>query len=82
VSPKKARPLTTDERARIQTFPKAFHWLGTKTNREQLVGNAVPVKLAEFVARCVLDYGSGIGYILQIVRHFGIDRQEVRALLS
>ena len=59
-SPKSARPLTTDERARIQTFPSGFKWLGTKTNREQMVGNAVPVKLAEFVARCISDYDSGI----------------------
>jgi DNA (cytosine-5)-methyltransferase 1 len=60
VSPKKARPLTTDERARIQTFPSEFKWLGTKTNREQMVGNAVPVKLAEFVARCISYYDSEI----------------------
>ena len=59
VSPKKARPLNTDERARIQTFPKGFRWLGTKTDREQMVGNAVPVKLAEFVGRCIASYISG-----------------------
>jgi DNA (cytosine-5)-methyltransferase 1 len=60
VGPKKARPLTTDERARLQTFPSGFRWLGTKTDREQMVGNAVPVKLAEFVARCIADHSSGI----------------------
>ena len=44
------RALTTAERAQIQTFPVDFRWVGTKTDAEQMIGNAVPVKLAEFVA--------------------------------
>lgn len=50
------RALTTTERARIQTFPKNFRWPGNKTDLEQLIGNAVPVKLAEFVARAILNF--------------------------
>lgn len=50
------RPLTTIERARIQTFPNTFVLRGTKTNLEQMIGNAVPVKLAEFIARAVAVY--------------------------
>lgn len=50
------RPLTTMERARIQTFPKDFQWLGSKTELEQIIGNAVPVKLAEFVGRSIKEY--------------------------
>jgi DNA (cytosine-5)-methyltransferase 1 len=45
------RALTTTERALIQTFPNEYKWAGTKTNIEQMIGNAVPVKLAEFVAK-------------------------------
>lgn len=52
----KARPLTTIERAMVQTFPKDFKWVGTKTDVEQLIGNAVPVKLAEFVACRLNEY--------------------------
>jgi len=52
----KVRPLTTVERARVQTFPKNFKWVGTKTDVEQLIGNAVPVKLAEFVACRLAEY--------------------------
>lgn len=52
----KVRPLTTVERARLQTFPKNFKWVGTKTDVEQLIGNAVPVKLAEFVAFRLAKY--------------------------
>lgn len=50
------RALTTHERALIQTFPASYVWDGSKTDMEQMIGNAVPVKLAEFVARAVIDY--------------------------
>ncbi len=52
----KIRALTTLERARLQTFPEKFIWVGSKTNLEQMIGNAVPVKLAEFVARSIKTY--------------------------
>lgn len=52
----KIRPLTTQERWMIQTFPKDFVFAGTKSNIEQMVGNAVPVKLAEYVAKSILEY--------------------------
>lgn len=52
----KIRPLTTKERWMIQTFPEDFKFVGTKTEIEQLVGNAVPVKLAEYVASCILEF--------------------------
>ncbi|MFN0213106.1 MAG: DNA cytosine methyltransferase [Saprospiraceae bacterium] len=50
------RPLTTLERSYIQTFPKNFKFLGTKTEMEQIIGNAVPVNLAYFVANCIQEY--------------------------
>lgn len=50
------RALTTAERALIQTFPKDFIWVGNKTDTEQMIGNAVPVKLAEFVASALLQF--------------------------
>ena len=46
-------PLTTEERALIQTFPKNFKWVGSKTDVEQMIGNAVPVNLARYVANTV-----------------------------
>jgi len=48
--------LTTLERSQIQTFPKNFAWAGSKTDIEQMVGNAVPVNLAKFVALAIIDY--------------------------
>ena len=50
------RALTTKERAMIQTFPDSFIWEGSKTDVEQMIGNAVPVKLAEFVAKSLVEY--------------------------
>jgi DNA (cytosine-5)-methyltransferase 1 len=50
------RPLTTIERSFIQTFPKNFKFNGRKTELEQMIGNAVPVKLAEYVANCINEY--------------------------
>jgi DNA (cytosine-5)-methyltransferase 1 len=50
------RPLTTRERSLIQTFPSHFVLDGNKTDLEQIIGNAVPVKLAEYVARALMEY--------------------------
>ena len=50
------RSLTSKERSYIQTFPEEFVFEGSKTEVEQAIGNAVPVKLAEFVARCLKEY--------------------------
>ncbi len=50
------RPLTTIERSYLQTFPKSFIFEGSKTALEQMIGNAVPVKLAEFVAASLQLY--------------------------
>ncbi|BAU41522.1 Modification methylase HaeIII [Leptolyngbya sp. O-77] len=50
------RPLTTIERSYIQTFPNNFKFRGSKSDLEQMIGNAVPVKLSEYVARCILEY--------------------------
>lgn len=50
------RPLTTEERSRIQTFPIGFRFLGTKTAQEQMIGNAVPVNLGRFIGECILQH--------------------------
>lgn len=50
------RCLTTLERALIQTFPADYHWTGNKTDMEQMIGNAVPVKLAEYVASALMEH--------------------------
>lgn len=49
------RPLTTIERSYLQTFPQQFKFEGSKTDLEQMIGNAVPVKLAEYVGNCLIQ---------------------------
>ena len=54
------RTLTPEERGWVQTFPKNFIWgNASKTNLNQAIGNAVPVKLAEYIAKCLLTYING-----------------------
>ncbi len=50
------RSLTYLERSWIQTFPKNFIWEGNKTDLNQIIGNAVPVKMGEYIANCIKDY--------------------------
>lgn len=50
------RPLTTMERSLIQTFPADYKWPRSKTMAEQMIGNAVPVRLAEYVANALMNY--------------------------
>jgi len=56
----KVRPLTTIERSYLQTFPKDFKFFGNKSDLEQMIGNAVPVKLAEYVANCIKEYQTDV----------------------
>lgn len=53
ITSNKVHELTTAERALIQTFPKDYLWIGSKTDMEQMIGNAVPVELARYVAENV-----------------------------
>lgn len=50
------RCLTPKERSLIQTFPESFRLAGSKTNINQMIGNAVPVKMAEYVANAIKAY--------------------------
>lgn len=50
------RTLTAKERSLIQTFPENFKFVGSKTVVNQMIGNAVPVNLAYFVATSLKEY--------------------------
>ena len=49
-------PLTSIERSYIQTFQQDFHFIGSKTDIEQMIGNAVPVNLAAYVAKSIKKF--------------------------
>lgn len=51
-----ARALTPKERSYMQTFPESFIFEESITNVNQMIGNAVPVNLANYVARAILEY--------------------------
>jgi DNA (cytosine-5)-methyltransferase 1 len=53
----KIRELTPKERSLIQTFPNDFSFNNlSKTNLNQVIGNAVPVELARYVAQHLIEY--------------------------
>ena len=55
-APKRLRRITIKEAARIQTFPDDYVFCGNKGMIYTQIGNAVPCKLAEAVARAVVEY--------------------------
>ena len=50
------RRLSWREVAAIQTFPDDLEFFGDLTSKYKQIGNAVPVKLAEFVANYIRPY--------------------------
>ncbi|MCA9313320.1 DNA cytosine methyltransferase [Candidatus Saccharibacteria bacterium] len=56
VHPTEDRYITPREAARIQCFPDEFKFAGTLGQIQLQIGNAVPVKLAEAVAKHMSEY--------------------------
>lgn len=56
------RALTNRERARLQTFPDDFVFLGSKGSIRRQIGMAVPVKGAEIIFEALLKTLSGLDY--------------------
>lgn len=57
--PEQDRTITIREAARLQGFPDAFVFQGTRSSQYDQVGNAVPVQLARAIAREVADTLAG-----------------------
>ncbi|WCG23460.1 DNA cytosine methyltransferase [Vagococcus lutrae] len=55
-APSRLRRITTQEAARIQTFPDDYKFFGSNGKVYEQIGNAVPCKLAEAVAKATLNY--------------------------
>lgn len=56
------RELTNRERARIQTFPDDFEFIGKYSSVRKQIGMAVPPKGAEIIFDAILDTFAGIPY--------------------
>ena len=55
-APERLRRITIKEAARIQSFPDDYVFCGNKGKIYTQIGNAVPCKLAEVVAKAVIKY--------------------------
>lgn len=56
------RALTNRERARLQTFPDDFFFVGSKESVRRQIGMAVPVKGARLIFEAILKTFAGIEY--------------------
>ncbi|MGM9552236.1 MAG: DNA cytosine methyltransferase [Clostridia bacterium] len=56
------RELTNRERARIQTFPDDYEFVGNYSSVRRQIGMAVPCKLSEIVISAILNCFAGIEY--------------------
>jgi DNA (cytosine-5)-methyltransferase 1 len=56
------RALTNRERARLQTFPDDYRFLGSKESVRKQIGMAVPAKGAEIIFEAILNTFAGIKY--------------------
>jgi DNA (cytosine-5)-methyltransferase 1 len=54
------RPLSVEEYKSIQEFPESWKVCGAILDQYKQIGNAVPVKLGEAIARTIIDDMNGI----------------------
>lgn len=53
--PLQQRTITVREAARLQSFPDDFEFIGSRGNAYQMIGNAVPPKLAKAIAEAIKE---------------------------
>lgn len=53
------RALTSQERARLQSFPEEHAWIGSQSEIEQMIGNSIPPALGEHILKVLLAHHTG-----------------------
>ena len=59
---KENRALTNRERARIQTFPDDYIFIGSKESVRKQIGMAVPPKASKIIFEAILKTFAGLKY--------------------
>jgi len=70
----KNRRLSVEELARLQTFPKNVHFIGSRLSVQRQIGNAVPSLLAEIIAREIAAQFFGMSYSEPPTLHIPYER--------
>lgn len=55
IHPYEDRPLSVREGARLQSFPDRYEFIGAATSRCRQIGNAVPPRIAQFLACAIAE---------------------------
>lgn len=55
IHPLTNRGLTTREGARLQGFPDAYRFMGSRSEKNLQIGNAVPPKLGQVIGQAIVD---------------------------
>lgn len=88
VTPNGVRSLSYLERAIIQTFPDTFIWDNKLSVSEQMIGNAVPVNLARYVAKSLKDFIDGkidpqsVSFVEWLINEKGLTKRAAGDVLS
>jgi len=84
--PKELRPLSVEEYAAIQTFPKSHIVCGRLDDQYRQIGNAVPCLFGEAIARHLIAFDQGIAETVNIgtkmSRYMGTDHESWRESIS
>ena len=54
--PDEDRPLTVKEYARLQGFPDSWEFVGSTSKKYRMIGEAVPVQLAEVISKIIIQH--------------------------
>jgi len=84
--PEKLRPLSVEEYAAIQTFPKSHIVCGKLDDQYRQIGNAVPCQFGEAIARHLVNFDNGIAKTISVdtrmSRYMGTDHESWRESIA
>jgi DNA (cytosine-5)-methyltransferase 1 len=78
------RALTNRERARIQSFPDNYEFMGSKESVRKQIGMAVPPELSKVIFTAILKTFAGIEYsfISENIDHKSLNKKEQKEIIK